>query len=391
VKAILTLNGGSATLKVALFEAAAPHKRIGQALIERLGTGPIMRLRSPGLNDLTHNWTAEDGPSDPEQAFHALWPILKARHRDLEIVAVGHRIVHGGPHHSGPCLIDEVVLSGLKGLIPLAPLHQPANLAVIEAARHDLPRAQHVACFDTAFHSGGTFEAQTFALPRHFYDEGVRRYGFHGLSYGSVLARLNLERPDIAMRKIVIAHLGSGCSLCGLEGGRSKATTMGFSTLEGLPMGTRSGSIDPGVLLYLMTNRGMDAKALEDLLYRHSGLLGLSGLSADVRDLEASDKPEAHQALDYFCHHVSVSIAALAGELGGLDGVIFTAGIGENAPLIRSRISQKLAWLGASIDASANLAGHRDLSMAGSRLALCVIPTDEESQIAAQTAGLCRL
>lgn len=391
MKAILTLNGGSATLKVALFEAAAPHRPIGQALIERLGTAPIMSMRSPGLNDHIQNWLPGDGPVDAEQAFRALWPSLMARHSDLEIVAVGHRIVHGGPHHSGPCLIDETILADLKGLIPLAPLHQPANLAVIEAARQDLPRAQHVACFDTAFHAGGSFEAQTFALPRHFYDEGVRRYGFHGLSYGSVLARLKRERPDIAEGKIVMAHLGSGCSLCGLEGGRSKATTMGFSTLEGLPMGTRSGSIDPGVLLYLMTNRGMDATAIEDLLYRRSGLLGLSSISGDVRDLEASDRVEAHQALDYFCRHIGVSIAALAGELGGLDTVIFTAGIGENSALIREKVCRHLAWLGAVLDPEANRAARRDLSMEGSHLNLCIIPTDEEGQIALQTAELVQL
>jgi acetate kinase len=391
VRAILTLNGGSATLKVALFEASAPHQRIGEALIERLGTAPCMRLRAHGLNDLQHNWTAGEGPVDAQQAFRALWPALLARHRDLEIVAVGHRIVHGGPHHAGPCLIDETILADLQGLIALAPLHQPANLAVIIAAQQDLPRAQHVACFDTAFHAGGSFDAQTFALPRHFYDEGIRRYGFHGLSYASVLARLKRERPDLADSKIVIAHLGSGCSLCGLEGGRSKATTMGFSTLEGLPMGTRSGSIDPGVLLYLMMDRGMDAKAIEDLLYKRSGLLGLSGLSADVRDLEASDTPEAHQALDYFCRHIGISIAALAGELGGLDAVIFTAGIGENSALIRDKVCRHLAWLGAVLDPEANRAARRDLSMAGSRLKLCIIPTDEEGQIALQTAKLCRL
>lgn len=391
MKAILTLNGGSATLKVALFEADAPHRRLGEALVERFGAGPHLRLRAPGLADRRQDWPKGQGPWDAQSAFHALWPALKARHSDLEIVAVGHRIVHGGGDHAEPCLIDEAVLKGLHRLAPLAPLHQPSNLAVLEAARQDLLTAQHVACFDTAFHQGRAFETEAFALPRHFYDEGVRRYGFHGLSYASVLNRLRQERPDLAMGKIVLAHLGSGCSLCGLDQGRSVATTMGFSALDGIPMGTRTGAIDPGVLLYLMTDRGMEAKAIEDLLYRRSGLLGLSGLSADVRDLEASDWPEAKQALDYFCSRVAVGIAAMAGELGGLDGVIFTAGVGENAPHIRRDISQRLAWLGASLDPLANLAGQRDLSMAGSRLALCIIPTDEEGEIAVQTARVCSL
>ena len=391
MKAILTLNGGSATLKVALFEAAAPHRRLGDGVIERFGVGPRLRLRAPGLADHLQDWAKGEGPADAQAAFHALWPALKARHSALEIVAVGHRIVHGGADHAGPCLIDEAVLTGLKRLSPLAPLHQPTNLAVLEAAQQDLPKAQHVACFDTAFHRGRAFETEAFALPRHFYEEGVRRYGFHGLSYASVLTHLRQERPDLADGKIVIAHLGSGCSLCGLDQGRSVATTMGFSALDGLPMGTRTGAIDPGVLLYLMTDRGMDAKAIEDLLYRRSGLLGLSGLSADVRDLEASDQPEAKQALDYFCSRVAVSIATMAGELGGLDGVIFTAGIGENSPPIRRDISRRLGWLGATLDLEANQEGRRDLSTAGSGLALCIIPTDEESQIAAQTAEVCGL
>lgn len=391
MQAILTLNGGSATLKVALFEAVAPHRRLGEGVIERFGLGPRLRLRAPDLPDHVQDWTKGEGPVDAKAAFHALWPALKARHSDLEIVAVGHRIVHGGADHTGPCRIDEAVLTGLKGLSPLAPLHQPTNLAVLEAAQQDLPKAQHVACFDTAFHRGRAFETEAFALPRHFYEEGVRRYGFHGLSYASVLERLRHERPELAEGKIVIAHLGSGCSLCGLDQGRSVATTMGFSALDGLPMGTRTGAIDPGVLLYLMTNRGMDGKAIEDLLYRRSGLLGLSGLSADVRDLEASDRPEAKQALDYFCSRVAVSIATMAGELGGLEGVIFTAGIGENAPHIRRDISRRLEWLGAILDLKANMAAERDLSTADSSLALCIIPTDEESQIAVQTAALCGL
>lgn len=391
MKAILTLNGGSATLKVALFEAEAPHRRLGEALIERFNAGPHMRLRAANLPDEVQDWPRGEGPADAQSAFHALCPPLKARHSDLEIVAVGHRIVHGGADHAGPCLIDEEALSSIERLSPLAPLHQPSNLAVLKAAQLDLPNAKHVACFDTAFHQGRAFETEAFALPRHFYDEGVRRYGFHGLSYASVLERLRHERPDIAMGKIVIAHLGSGCSLCGLDQGRSVATTMGFSALDGIPMGTRPGAVDPGVLLYLMTDRGMDAKAIEDLLYRRSGLLGLSGLSGDVRDLEASDRPEAKQGLDYFCSRVAVGIAAMAGELGGLDGVIFTAGVGENAPHIRCDISQRLGWLGASLDPVANLAGQRDLSVAGSRLALCIIPTDEEGEIAVQTARVCGL
>ena len=370
-----------------MFSAADPALRLGEALVERFAQGPRMRLRAPGMTDLVQAWPVGEGPSDAAGAFAVLWPALLARHAGLNVVGVGHRIVHGGANHTGPCELSKEVLDGLQQLAPLAPLHQPVNLAVAHAAQRVLPKARHVACFDTAFHRGRTFETEAFALPMAYYEQGVRRYGFHGLSYASVVKRLNTDHPELADKKLVVAHLGSGCSLCAMEGGKSVATSMGFSALDGLPMGTRSGQIDPGVLLYLMTDRGMGAADIEDLLYRRSGLLGLSGLSSDVRDLEASDWPQARRALDYFCSRIAVGIAAMAAELGGLDAVVFTAGIGEHSAHVRAKVCQGLAWLGAMLDQDQNLASPiGKISQPGSRLDLLIIPTDEEAQIASELA-----
>lgn len=358
-------------------------------LVERFAQGPRLQLRAPGLMDLVQVWPVGEGPSDAAAAFAVLWPALLERHGDLNVVGIGHRIVHGGANHAGPCELSKKVLDGLQQLAPLAPLHQPVNLAVAEAAQRVLPKARHVACFDTAFHRGRAFETEAFALPMAYYDQGVRRYGFHGLSYASVVKRLNTDHPELADKKLVVAHLGSGCSLCAMEGGKSVATSMGFSALDGLPMGTRSGQIDPGVLLYLMMDRAMSPAQIEDLLYRRSGLLGLSGLSADVRDLEASDWPQARRALDYFCSRIAVGIAAMAAELGGLDAVVFTAGIGEHSAHVRAKVCQGMAWLGALLDEDQNLASPiGKISQPGSRQDLLIMPTDEEAQIASELAGL---
>jgi acetate kinase len=306
----------------------------------------------------------------------------------VSLAAVGHRVVHGGPEYSQPTMIDSDVLARLERYVPLAPLHQPHNLAPIRlllARRPDLPQ---VACFDTAFHRGHGALADRYAIPERFHAEGVRRYGFHGLSYEYIAERLRHVAPDVAGARVIVAHLGSGASLCALSGGRSVESTMGFTALDGLPMGTRCGQIDPGVLLYLLTEKGITAGDVQDLLYRDSGLKGLSGVSNDVRDLLASTEPRAALAIDYFVYRVALHAGMLAAALGGLDAFVFTAGIGENSPVLRERIAEKLAWLGATLDRAANAERKQLISTAESRIGLYVIPTDEELMIARHTRTL---
>jgi acetate kinase len=310
--------------------------------------------------------------------------------------AVGHRVVHGGPDFDRPVLIDEAVLAELERYVPLAPLHQPNNLAPIKRIRELLPEMKQVACFDTAFHRGHGGLADRFAIPERLYAEGVRRYGFHGLSYEFIARRLRRLAPGLAEGRVVVAHLGSGASLCALKAGRSVDSTMGFTALDGLPMGTRPGQIDPGVLLYLMDEKGMSGPEISDFLYRECGLKGLSGISNDMRDLLASDDPRAALAVDFFCYRAAKEIAGLAAVLEGLDGLVFTAGIGEHAPEVRAKITARLGWLGVSLDAQANAAGGERVDLgnggagagAGVGVAVCVIPTDEELMIARHTLGL---
>ena len=303
-------------------------------------------------------------------------------------MAVGHRVVHGGPDYDRPVLIDRDVLAHLERYVPLAPLHQPNNLAPIWSLLELRPAVPQVACFDTAFHRRHGVLADRYAIPERFYREGVRRYGFHGLSYEYVAGRLRDIAPGIAGARVIVAHLGSGASMCALAGGRSVESTMGFTALDGLPMGTRSGQIDPGVLLYLLTQKGMSAKEVETLLYRDSGLKGLSGLGSDMRELEASDSPAAALAIDYFVYRIGLSAGMLAAALGGLDAFVFTAGIGENSPMIRGRVAEQLAWLGALCDPVANEAGKSVLSQPHSKVGLYAVPTDEELMIARHTLAL---
>jgi acetate kinase len=302
---------------------------------------------------------------------------------------VGHRVVHGGIDHAEPVLVDDALLASLDRLVPLAPLHQPNNLAAIRALRARLPDLPQVACFDTAFHRGHSDVAERYAIPEELHAEGVRRYGFHGLSYEYIASVLPAAAPEIAQGRVVVAHLGSGCSLCALVNGRSVDSTMGFTALDGLPMGTRVGQVDPGVLLYLLTEHGWDAQRLQHFLYHDCGLKGLSGLSNDMRDLLASDEPAARLAVDYFVYRVVREIGALAAAMGGLDGLVFTAGVGENAPAIRSRVVERLAWLGFRLDQEANAARGPRLSPPGSRPSAWVIPTDEERMIAQHAQKLC--
>jgi acetate kinase len=308
--------------------------------------------------------------------------------QQVDLVAIGHRVVHGGPEYSQPVLVSEEVIERLAHYTPLAPLHQPNNLAPIRAILERRPELAQVACFDTAFHRGHGALADHYALPERLYAEGVRRYGFHGLSYEYIADRLPQVAPDIAGGRVIVAHLGSGASMCALFDGRSIESTMGFTALDGLPMGTRPGQIDPGVVLYLMTEKGMDAAAVQHFLYHDCGLKGLSGLSNDMRELEASADPRAAFAIEFFVYRISLCAGMLAAALGGVDGFVFTAGIGENSISIRARAAERLAWLGAKLDQQANASGEGRISSADSRVALLVTPTDEELMIARHTLAL---
>lgn len=376
-RAVLTLNAGSSSLKVALFPDAGDTP-LATGLADRIGPDGVLRLRDaagtpiPGTGDLT---THAGAMAAVIAAFRAHWP-------GLDVAAVGHRVVHGGARRSAPEIVTGALLDELAALSPFAPLHQPHNLAGIRAAMAAFPGVPQVACFDTAFHRSQPFVNDTFALPRAFYDAGVRRYGFHGLSYDYIAGELARTAPRLAEGRVVVAHLGNGASMCALTNGRSIASTMGFSPLDGLPMGTRCGQLDPGVLLYLMDQRGMTAAQIGDLLYRQSGLLGMSGLSNDMRTLLASDRPEAAEAIDYFVFRAQREVGAMAAALGGIDALVFCGGIGENAPSIRARICERLAWMGIELDHARNAANARVISSATARTSVMVIPTNEELVIA---------
>jgi acetate kinase len=305
-------------------------------------------------------------------------------------VAIGHRVVHGGPDHSAPTVATDAILKRLDAFSPLAPLHQPNNLAPIRAVQARQPQLLQVACFDTAFHRGHPDVADRYAVPESLYEEGVRRYGFHGLSYEYVADRLPSVSPDLAKGRVVVAHLGSGASMCAIHAGKSVECTLGFTALDGLPMGTRPGQLDPGIILYLMSEKKMSAKEIERFLYNECGLKGLSGISNDVRDLLDSRDPRAKLALDYFVYRIALSGGMLASAMGGIDGFVFTAGIGENAPRIRDAVAKRLAWLGLEIDAEANVKGDPRISREGSKVACYVIPTDEELMIARHTLQVLR-
>lgn len=378
---ILTINAGSSSLKFGLFERS-------ESGVARLGRAQIDLRHNPLMLDLRTKAGTAALPLGTEDAALALnWAVtlLEERFAPEGFRAVGHRIVHGGDRFSEPVRIDAEVLEALTALVPLAPLHQPQNLHAVNALRALRPTLMQVASFDTAFHQSQTPLLRQFALPRALYAEGVKRYGFHGLSYAFVAQALRERAPELAEGRVVVAHLGSGASLCAMEGGISRDTSMGFSTLDGLPMATRCGTLDAGVVLHLLTRHGHSAESLTDLLYKRSGLLGLSGISADMRDLLQHSAPEAAEAVEFFCQRVAREIAALATTLGGLDGIVFTAGIGENQPVVRTKIASHLAWLGLALDAQANAAQAMHIHSAGSRIACLVIPTDEESVIATET------
>jgi acetate kinase len=338
----------------------------------------------PGMT-AESRYSAAEVPDVPE-AMRRVGGWLREVVRGFPI-AVGHRVVHGGPEYHRPVLVDAQTLEKLEQFVPLAPLHQPNNLAPIRALMAQSPKLPQVACFDTAFHRGHPEVADHYAIPARLYAEGVRRYGFHGLSYEYIASRLREIDPRIASGRVIVAHLGSGASMCAMDDGRSVDSTMGFTALDGLPMGTRPGQIDPGVILYLAEKR-MSPRDIQRMLYHDCGLKGLSGISNDMRELLTSDRAEAALAIDYFVYRAALAAGSLAAAMSGLDGFVFTAGIGENAPEIRARIAARLGWMGAKLDAKANDLGGPLLSASDSRIPLYVVPTDEELMIAQHTANV---
>jgi acetate kinase len=382
---ILVLNAGSSSIKFDLFSGSTDLMR-GQ--IEGLGASPRLKAKrlEDGL-DLSRPLSDDEG-RDHQAALGVLLALINDAAPGLAVNAVGHRVVHGGITHEVPVIVTDDVMTALERLVPLAPLHQPHNLAGIRAAAAAFPQAVQVACFDTAFHRAHPWVNDTFALPGDLYDEGVRRYGFHGLSYEYITEHLRSVMPSAATGRLVVAHLGNGASMCAINGGRSIGSTMGFTALDGLPMGTRCGQLDPGVVLYLMAEKGMDAAAISDLLYKQSGLKGLSGLSQDMRELEAAGTPEARQAIDYFVFRVKREIGAMAAILSGIDTLVFTGGIGENAVNIRAEVCRDLGWLGVDLDEDRNAARQTTISRDGSRVTVLVVATNEEEMIRRHTAAL---
>ncbi len=386
---MLVLNAGSSSIKFAVYGAGDVSALLARGQVDGIGVAPAFRaaVLAPDGAQAARTFGKDDGPAGHGAALDLAMAWLREA-LPVSVVAVGHRVVHGGVRFCAPVTVDGRVLADLAALIPLAPLHQPHNLAGVRAAMAAFPGVPQVACFDTAFHHGQSFEATAFAIPRRYYDEGVRRYGFHGLSYESIMAQLPAFDPGAARGKCVVAHLGNGSSLCAVHDGRSAATTMGFTALDGVPMGTRSGAIDPGVLLYLMDERGMDARALERMLYRESGLLGLSGVSSDMRELEASHAPEADGAIACFTYAIRGAVGRLAAAMGGLDALVFTGGIGENSARVRGEVMAGLEFLGLAPDEAANAAGGPLLSAQGSRVRAWAIRTDEEGMIARHTLAV---
>ncbi len=385
---ILVVNAGSSSLKFQFFEiAGAGIERRIRGQIDGIGTRPRLRATAADGAILVDRSYEPQVVGDLPAAIaetRAWFQTLKG----FVLKAIGHRVVHGGPDYTKPVLINPGVLDRLSTFQDLAPLHQPNNLAPIRLAMEINPDVPQVACFDTAFHRGHATHADCYALPKSFYDEGVRRYGFHGLSYEYIAERLVEAAPHVARGRVIVAHLGSGASMCALQDGRSVETTMGFTALDGLPMATRPGQMDPGVVLYLIDQKGMSSGEVTDLLYRNSGLKGLSGISGDMRELLASDDPRAALAIDHFVHRCSLNAGMLAAALGGLDAIVFTAGVGENSAPVRARIAERLAWLGVEYDPAANEAGAISISKATSRVLLHVLPTDEELMIARHTFAL---
>jgi acetate kinase len=386
---ILVVNAGSSSLKFQVFGIARPGtlKRLVKGQLDGIGTQPRLRVKGSDDAILMDRTYAPEAVGDVSAAIGVAAAWLKDT-QNLAPIAIGHRVVHGGPDYGRPVLVDEQVLADLARLTSLAPLHQPHNLAPIGTLLARFPKLPQIACFDTAFHRGHDPVVDHYAIPERFYAQGVRRYGFHGLSYEYVAERLREVAPAGAVGRTIIAHLGSGASMCAVLEGRSVDSTLGFTALDGLPMGTRPGQLDPGVLLHLMSEEGMSVAEVQNLLYRECGLKGLSGGSNDVRWLETSTDPRAALALNHFVYRVGLYAGMMAAALGGVDAFVFTAGIGENSVKLRARITERLAWLGAVLDPTANRTHMQKISSSESRIGLYVIPTDEELMIARHTLGV---
>ncbi len=383
---IVVVNAGSSSIKFSAFGLAGGGMEPGvRGQIEGIYTAPKFTAKAPAGDVLSQKSWGQGTRLGHDGALEHVMAFLREALQGDRLVGVGHRVVHGGMQFSAPTRIDAATLDALRKFVPLAPLHQPHNLAPIGVLLERTPDLPQVACFDTAFHRGNPDLAQRFAIPAELHDAGVRRYGFHGLSYEYIAQTLPTVDPKAAAGKVVVLHLGNGSSMCAIDAGRSIASTMGFTAVDGLPMGTRCGAIDPGVLLYLMDERGMDARAIEKLVYQQSGLLGVSGISSDMRVLLDSAEPRAALAVDLYLYRIRRELGSLAAALGGLDAIVFTAGIGENAAAIRARVCRDAAWLGVELDEAANGAGGPRLSTPGSRVSAWSLPTNEEMMIARHT------
>jgi acetate kinase len=374
--AILVLNAGSSSIKFALYDVEREPSERARGFVENLGPEARLKFELPDGEAERHDL----GPADHSTALEEILNLATRLLGRQPVVGVGHRIAHGGIDFAEPQRLDRDTIAKLRALSPLAPLHQPHNLAAIDAALSVFPDAIQIGCFDTAFHRGQPWVNDTFALPRRYFDKGVRRYGFHGLSYEYVTGELAATAPAVANGRVVIAHLGNGASMCAIHEGRSIASTMGFSALDGLPMGTRCGQLDPGVLLYLMDQEQMTAAEIEHLLYLESGLKGLSGLTHDMRTLEASNRPEAQQAIDYFVFRIRRELGAMCAVLGGLDAFVFCGGIGENSAMVRGRVCEGMDWIGITLDAGRNRDNNSLIS--SGKTPVFVVNTDEERVIA---------
>ncbi|HEX6109681.1 MAG TPA: acetate/propionate family kinase [Ktedonobacteraceae bacterium] len=391
--AILALNAGSSSIKFSLFDTTngiSSHSLLYQGAVDGIGGNPHFLVQDTAGQKLVDEQLKTKATSvlGHKEALGVLLDWIERFETGLTLIAVGHRVVHGGTLFLAPVLVDSQVINQLESLVPLAPLHQPHNLAAIRSIATINPNVPQVACFDTAFHRTQPPIAQAFALPRDLTDQGIKRYGFHGLSYEYIASVLPDYVDYRADGRVIVAHLGNGASMCALQGRKSIATTMSFTALDGLPMGTRCGSIDPGVILYLLSELHMDAPGITDLLYHRSGLLGVSGQSSDMRELLTSNSPRAAEAIDLFVYHIQRELGSLAAALGGLDVLVFTAGIGEHAAPIRARVCQDLQWLGVQFDETANRSGGPKISSDSSAVSVWVIPTDEDLMIARHTSNV---
>ncbi len=378
---ILTLNAGSSSIKFSVYGGDGEPVELARGQVENLGPTARLIMREAGHETVE----VELGAATHQTALHQIFVHCEDLLDDEPVAGVGHRITHGGIDFVAPTVLSRPVLEKLQALAPLAPLHQPHNLKGVAAAMEAFPDAVQVGCFDTAFHRGHPWVNDTFGLPRKYYDKGVRRYGFHGLSYDYITSELVRTEPKLADGRVVVAHLGNGASMCAIRDEHSVASTMGFSALDGLPMGTRCGQLDPGVMLYLMEAEGMSAPEMSNMLYRESGLKGISGMTNDMRALQASDAPEAAQAIEYYVFRIRREIGAMAAVLGGIDGLVFCGGIGENSAVIRSLVCDGMEWLGIDLDEGLNADNARDVGVGDVRV--MVIPTDEERVIARAVIG----